>query len=1312
EGIWKEMKPIFHDMMDNVIRDAKDEEDICAEEDWGSTEKNLCKMLLRISFWMDGMEQKWNEKEKKYLWEQRKVKTGERNEAKLKYYLRCLIGRTTMTRMLGAHCDMDKVREAVKSGLEDMRQNENPGGGNELCRDVHVKDFMWGGRLIWQQVSEWIDNYSRKKDESKALPEVKPGESLLHTIQSEGERSCRNKSEQERRKSARETLKTLRIEVADEEEQELGEETGTLAKDAFDDVAREVKNVVDSDEVARKEVQGMDEIGEELKGKVKQAVNKVMKDALPSPQVGKNSSKTGQPETGSLGKWGDWTRGKEPGNQGPTGQGVQPDKGSNRTAPVSSDKGETGQRGSNRRSGETCKCSLERVYKKKKRKKGGGREGMDNIEGDINSMIRDLAKNLSRYADDKNGLCNSSKGISAPNGLHKKVCQLITAGLKSIYSIPQEQDDSDKEFKQLFKKTMSCLLLNAYADKLIIKSKEQGCNIIEREIEEIFNTGNKQRDDWCLHKGQDGKGDCVKCTRKRIINCDIGKGRNKYNVKTKVDGLLNQDNSINGTLNSICEDCSKESNLCERMKCVTENWFRDRIGGYTKQKWCTFWNPDVSNRLDDLSKAMTSNNEGDDDLCQETVGEKNTLFTETEKMACNYIVRGLKKIYSVQSKSDSTKDRNSRIFHQTMYCMFLNAYADLFIEKTKGHVCPITEEIIKQAFSKVNENRDSWCTDKDKNGPCVLCTRQKNLTCILSVDKTLWDTGKDCTEVGNDDIKNKVKGMFKDKEKNVEAQKVLTDISTITNSLCQRVNCVTVKWFEDRKRGTSTQNWCAFWGKGDVGRILKSLSTAMTNKNGSTGNYCNNVGQHDSAERKACKLITAGLEYIYKIEKKEIKEEDKKKKRKSQDQIEKEKRQAANDQQFGRTMGCILLNAYADKLAEQKCIGESTVLEAFTKGKSLYTDLCVNKNDPNCVKCERQKKFDCTLNVDKTLWSTGKSCPQGKRDNMKKEVDDKLDTKKNRDQKVQDVMKEINNICPPPPQQSHSGQQDQGGLEEPKLQGGNKPQGPPPPGKPQRPPQQATPSHGGFITAEKTDDPGRVTPGTVLPAPAQVSNPIDHSDSAPYLPLAPAVLGISIMSYLLWKYFGMLRKTRKRYRRAPQIRGPPTLEEQVMDHVDHPGPHEYILVKGRRQPRSVPTRTKRRKRRGVGRRAGRRGGVRRRMIIDIHLEVLEECQKEDLHSTKENFFEILVQEFMGSGFREEDFLPKEGVPKEQVPSLDSGFREEDFFPKEEVLSSNSGFRVHVLKEGVPEEQVPSSDSGFREEDFPPEESILEDDVPM
>ncbi|ANQ09496.1 SICA-like antigen [Plasmodium coatneyi] len=210
-------------------------------------------------------------------------------------------------------------------------------------------------------------------------------------------------------------------------------------------------------------------------------------------------------------------------------------------------------------------------------------------------------------------------------------------------------------------------------------------------------------------------------------------------------------------------------------------------------------------------------------------------------------------------------------------------------------------------------------------------------------------------------------------------------------------------------------------------------------------------------------------------------------------------------------------------------------------------------------------------------------------------------------------------------------------------------------------------------------------------------------------------------------YF-FLGKRRKRHRRAYDVSGPPPLEEQPLDHVDDlPGrPHEYTLVK-ERKPRSAPTGTQSPKER-TDRCADRRG-VRRRMIIDIHLEVLDECQRENLHLTKEDFLKIIVEEFMGPQFIKqenvpkecvpmEDFVAKESVPPEDVPSSDSGFRVD--VPQEKVPSSVSGFgfwgedfvpKEDVAKEDVPKEEVQSSDSGFREEDFVPMEGVPKKQVP-
>ncbi|ANQ10811.1 SICA-like antigen [Plasmodium coatneyi] len=225
-------------------------------------------------------------------------------------------------------------------------------------------------------------------------------------------------------------------------------------------------------------------------------------------------------------------------------------------------------------------------------------------------------------------------------------------------------------------------------------------------------------------------------------------------------------------------------------------------------------------------------------------------------------------------------------------------------------------------------------------------------------------------------------------------------------------------------------------------------------------------------------------------------------------------------------------------------------------------------------------------------------------------------------------------------------------------------------------------------------------------------------------------------------YYFFLGKRRKRYGRAHQV-SDPTVQEQFPDHVDNQdGPYEYTLVRERRQPRSVPKKAKRPKKQGVGRRRPDRP-VGRRMIIDIHLEVLDECQKGNTKLVQEDFFEILVQDFMGSHilneedvpredfprsvfkFWEEDFVPPENFPKERVrregvPSSDSWFREEDFvlkegvaredIPKEDVSKEQVPSSDCGLKVDVPKEQVRGSGLGFREEDFVPKEDVPREEV--
>ncbi|ANQ06105.1 SICA antigen [Plasmodium coatneyi] len=791
-----------------------------------------------------------------------------------------------------------------------------------------------------------------------------------------------------------------------------------------------------------------------------------------------------------------------------------------------------------------------------------------------------------------------------------------------------------------------------------------------------------------------------------------------------------------------------ETDLCARAKCVAERWKTNRLDS-KKEDYTDMWK-DVGNRVPDLAKAISEPNRQVDSYCH---GGKwaHSKVTFAEREACKSIARGLHRIYSINKTEGGSKEqkaKNDHQFYQTMECLVLNAYADMLLKGGKD--CNVTEDTIKKSFKEGESFYTNLCVNKhDPN--CVKCERYDQYAeCQISDNgnKTNVKTEVDGMLTSDGNIKKTLEDISCDQCTNtghtinqcstrndITTTTIVSSHSTITlliliredcskkDNLCTRAQCVTVNWFKDRiyPDNSQKQHWCTFWTKNDVGRVLTSLSEAMTKNNENMNNYCDEVGQVDSPERKVCQYITRGLEHIYNFSEHGNNPQERK-----------------NNRIFDQTIGCLFLNAYADKVEEEaqkekpKCDVKNGITHAFTKNEEIKEGTLCEKNG-NCVTCTRDTSYEgCTLNVDEGLLDkkAGKDCEKHK-DDIKKKLGEMLDPKTNGDQEVKDALTEINDICPKPDKQVEV-----------------KPEAPR--SQPAKPPTTKP-------AGETTDTAAAASlgaPGTpkALPLSDMKDQPV-----LPYLPLAPAVLGISVMSYLLWKYFGMLRRTRKRYRRAPQIRRPSTLEEQLLDHADEGDPHEYYLVK-ERKPRSTPM--KRRKKRGVRRRAGRRG-VRRRMIIDIHLEVLDECQKGDLHSTKEDFFEILVQEFMGSEFIKEENIPKgqvpmvdvpkedvlkddvpEGsVPKEQIP----GLGKEDFVPKEQLseedipdvnvpkedvpkedvpkedvpkedvpkedVPKEDVPKEDVPKEDVPKEQVPSSDSGFREEDFVPKEDFPKEQIP-
>ncbi|KJP84905.1 hypothetical protein AK88_05255 [Plasmodium fragile] len=148
-------------------------------------------------------------------------------------------------------------------------------------------------------------------------------------------------------------------------------------------------------------------------------------------------------------------------------------------------------------------------------------------------------------------------------------------------------------------------------------------------------------------------------------------------------------------------------------------------------------------------------------------------------------------------------------------------------------------------------------------------------------------------------------------------------------------------------------------------------------------------------------------------------------------------------------------------------------------------------------------------------------------------------------------------------------------------------------------------------------------PPTTLPPPTPPSKPFDPKDLVPYTPaIIPAVVGIGLIAFFLWKYFAYLAKRRRTYRTVRDVPSPP-LDEAILDHLQRgelPPPDYGYTMSRDRPPASA-----------AERRGRRQPRVNRRTIIDLHLEVLNECDAAEWESVKDDYLQILVEEFMGDG---------------------------------------------------------------------------------
>ncbi|KJP84925.1 hypothetical protein AK88_05445 [Plasmodium fragile] len=137
--------------------------------------------------------------------------------------------------------------------------------------------------------------------------------------------------------------------------------------------------------------------------------------------------------------------------------------------------------------------------------------------------------------------------------------------------------------------------------------------------------------------------------------------------------------------------------------------------------------------------------------------------------------------------------------------------------------------------------------------------------------------------------------------------------------------------------------------------------------------------------------------------------------------------------------------------------------------------------------------------------------------------------------------------------------------------------------------------------------------------PALDAPTLTWEDLIPYTPaIIPAVVGIGIIAFFLWKYFAFLgHKRRRTYRTVRDIPSPP-LDEEILDHLQRgelpPPDYGYTMVRARRRDKFADRRR-------------RHPRVHKRTIIELHLEVLNECEATEWENVKDEYWQIVVEEF-------------------------------------------------------------------------------------
>ncbi|ANQ07430.1 SICA antigen [Plasmodium coatneyi] len=360
--------------------------------------------------------------------------------------------------------------------------------------------------------------------------------------------------------------------------------------------------------------------------------------------------------------------------------------------------------------------------------------------------------------------------------LHKCFCKGLIRNLVKVTNGSETYTYKDTMLEvQTMKSNAPCDILNLWLLLYILKYGVQGNDILYvftaiSNLSEVFNpmehenckytgtfTAELKKDGssifkdiykWFLNEGSrniggamDNSTACNEKSKKDDQKSESPKwelGKIRPEMKDKVQEVLEVIEELRTTVKKIEDelappktkpednDCKDKGTLCDRVKCVTERWKSDS----KKEDYTGMWK-EVEAMVDELAKVIPKENGEVDKYCSVAIWNgKTTTFAEME--ACRLIVRGLDHIYKIKTAGGGhdEKAKNDQIFHRTMACLLLNAYAKKMEEKAKENGCDVKNGI-EHAFGESSKIQGSACSD----GTCDICQQESYKDCFIDKDK-------------------------------------------------------------------------------------------------------------------------------------------------------------------------------------------------------------------------------------------------------------------------------------------------------------------------------------------------------------------------------------------------------------------------------------------------------------------------------------------------------------------------------------------------------------------------------------------------